>query len=349
MSKLRVGVIGVGLRRRAEGQVRKGMAWGHGKGYAACEATEVVALADIQPEGMAQFAADFAIEPKQYDDYRAMLAAESLDLVSICTWPHLHGEMVCAAAAAGVRAIHCEKPMAPTWGEAKQMAAACDEHGVQLTFNHQRRFGHSYRKAKELLLDGAIGELKRLEAACDNLMDWGTHWFDMLNYYNDDTAVEWVLAQIDKRSEKSVFGLAVTDSAVSRFQFENGVAALLETGGAMALGCQNRLIGSTGVIEVGAASWMDVRLRNEATRGWETIETARDDEWTGDIVRAIADAVDALLNQHEPELSARRALQATELIFASYESSRRRGRVDLPLGVDDSALLTMLAEGVIGR
>jgi hypothetical protein len=44
-------------------------------------------------------------------------------------------------------------------------------------------------------------------------------------------------------------------------------------------------------------------------------------------------------------LSARYALQATELIFASYESSRRRGRVDLPLTIDDSPFLTMLAYG----
>jgi len=43
-------------------------------------------------------------------------------------------------------------------------------------------------------------------------------------------------------------------------------------------------------------------------------------------------------------LSGRRALRATELIFATYESSRRRGRVDLPLDIDDSPLLAMMAE-----
>jgi hypothetical protein len=44
----------------------------------------------------------------------------------------------------------------------------------------------------------------------------------------------------------------------------------------------------------------------------------------------------------EPELAGRRALQATELIFATYESSRKRGRVDLPLQIEDSPLLSML-------
>ena len=47
-------------------------------------------------------------------------------------------------------------------------------------------------------------------------------------------------------------------------------------------------------------------------------------------------------------MSGRKALQATELIFATYESSRRRAKVTLPLEVADSALLAMLEEGTIG-
>jgi len=50
---------------------------------------------------------------------------------------------------------------------------------------------------------------------------------------------------------------------------------------------------------------------------------------------AIQDLADALKTGREPELSARKALQATELIFATYESSRKRGRVDLPLEIEE--------------
>ncbi len=54
------------------------------------------------------------------------------------------------------------------------------------------------------------------------------------------------------------------------------------------------------------------------------------------------DLIDALKTGREPELSARKAIQATELIFATYESSRKRGRVDLPLQIDDSPFLAMI-------
>ena len=56
----------------------------------------------------------------------------------------------------------------------------------------------------------------------------------------------------------------------------------------------------------------------------------------------VLDLVDALQTGREPMLAARKALQATELIFATYESSRKRGRVDLPLEIEDSPLLSMI-------
>jgi hypothetical protein len=62
-------------------------------------------------------------------------------------------------------------------------------------------------------------------------------------------------------------------------------------------------------------------------------------------VLSVLDLLDCLDTGREPELSSRKALAATELIFATYESSRRRGRVTLPLEIDDSPLLAGLEEG----
>jgi UDP-N-acetylglucosamine 3-dehydrogenase len=51
----------------------------------------------------------------------------------------------------------------------------------------------------------------------------------------------------------------------------------------------------------------------------------------------------------EPEPSARKALRTAEVTCATYESSRRRGRVDLPLTIDDSPLQVMVDAGHLGR
>ncbi|HMO57582.1 MAG TPA: Gfo/Idh/MocA family oxidoreductase [Roseiflexaceae bacterium] len=342
MSTYRVGIIGCGKPWRTEGATGFGMSHQHAEGYKASSDAAIVALADISLENARAFQALHGGDAL-YDDYRVMLANEALDIVSISTWPHLHAEMVIAAAEAGVKAIHCEKPMAPTYGESRRMVEVCEQHGVQLTFNHQRRFGTPFRRAKELLKAGAIGELRRLEGTTGNLFDWGTHWFDMLFFYNDETPVEWVIGQIDLRGSEKVFGVPIEGQGLSHFRFANGVEGLMMTGQGAFHPLLNRLIGSQGMIEVGFSDDTPLRVWGTGQSGWQNIPVDEGLHGRECVKRGVLDLIDALKNGREPELAARRALRTTELIFATYESSRRRARVDLPLTIDDSPLIAMLA------
>ena len=356
MTQFRVGIIGCGRPWKSEGATGMGQGNVHAAGYKASPDCQIVAAADVKQENLDAFCERHDV-PGGYLDYREMLDKENLDIVSICVWPKLHAPMTIAAAQAGVKAIHCEKPMAPTWGEAKAMVAACVENGVQLTFNHQRRFGAAFRKAKELLDGGAIGDLVRLEAFTSNLYDWGTHWFDMMFFYNDEQPVEWVIGQIDARSGHKIFDVFVEGQGLSFFRWRNGVYGLMSTRGRgvaptdeVTRGQQagNRLIGTEGTIEVWVEDGPVVRLRNAETGGnWTSFEVGERDAYQETIIAAVLDTVDALKAGREPELSARKALQATELIFSTYESSRRRGRVDLPLEIEDSPLQSMLQSGTI--
>ena len=112
MTQYKAGVIGCGNRGCR-----------HAEGYQVAAQVEIVACADPVEAARTSFAEDFAVA-SSYEDYRAMLEREALDVVSVCTWTGQHREMVEAAAAAGVKAIHCEKPMASTWGDAKALAQA---------------------------------------------------------------------------------------------------------------------------------------------------------------------------------------------------------------------------------
>lgn len=145
MSKLRVGSIGCGGRARA-----------HARGYAFADNAEIVACADPVAESAAAYAQDFAVA-NVYSDYREMLEKEELDIVSNCTWTKLHTPIVIEAAQSGVRAIHSEKPIAVSWGEAKRQHQAAVDNGVQLTYCHQRRFHPTFYRAKQLVKEGAIG------------------------------------------------------------------------------------------------------------------------------------------------------------------------------------------------
>lgn len=346
MEPLRVGIIGCGQTRASGQATGAGISHRHAEGYKASPDVRIASLADINLDNAKAFQ-EMHGGDRLYTDYHDMLAQECLDVVSICVWPHLHAPIAIGCAQARVPAIHCEKPMAPTYAEARSMVAAAQEYEVQLTVNHQRRFGTPFRKAKELLSSGAIGDLVRLEASCSNMYDWGTHWFDMMFFYNDQTPVEWVMAQVDPRSGRKHFGVFMEGQGICQFGFQNGVTGLLVTGKETRWGAENRLIGSKGMIEVGVSPEVPLRMRTDDS-GWQAIPC---EDGIHDIVhftRAIQDVVDALKTKREPELAAGKALMTAEVIFATYESSRRRGRVELPLDVDDNPLWSMVQDPATG-
>lgn len=331
MSALRVGIIGCGRPFRTEGSTGFGMSRDHARGYLAA-GCELAALADVSRENAEAFQTDIGGNAI-YTDYHEMLAKESLDVVSVCTWIGLHEEMVIACAEAGVKAVHCEKPIAPTWAASKRMIEACAKSGTQLSFNHQRRFDPPYLAARDMVRAGRIGELTRIEMQCDNLFDWGTHWFDMMEFYNDQQPAEWVLAQVEPSGGPKVFGVQLEGQGVVSLRFANGVRGLMMTGHQSEWGAMNRLVGTEGMIEIGATGWDKLRVWAKGASFWEEVEPLTQGP-TG-TTAAVIDVVESLREGREPELSGRKALMATELIFASYESARRGGRVSLPLNLED--------------
>jgi len=327
MSVYKVGVIGCGGRGNS-----------HAAGYAASDEAELVACTDPVSDKAKALAQKHNIQ-NIYSDYKEMLDKEDLDIVSVCVWTGLHTEIIVAAAKSGVKGIHAEKPMAPTWGEAKLQHKTCEENNVVLTFCHQRRFGAQFVKAKQLANDGTIGEVFRMEGFCSNMIDWGTHWFDMMLFYNNEIPAE---------KEGSVFGIPAENHGLSYFKLKNGIHGLLATGGDNGGRAANRIIGSDGIIEVGAPNAPSVRVMHKDSKGWEAPSLEGVVPPGGDTTLSVLDLIDCLNTGREPVLSSRKALQATELIFGTYESSRRRERIYFPLDIEDSPLISMIEAGMIG-
>jgi predicted dehydrogenase len=352
MAAFRVGFIGTGRNPDKPGRTGYAMAYQHGAGYELLpEACQMVACADIVQENADAFAERFGV-PKTYLDYPTMLAEEDLDIVSICVWPHLHAQMVIDCAEAGVRAVHCEKPMALLWADCKEMTRVCAETGTKLTFNHQRRFGAPFRQAKALLDEGAVGDLVKIESGMGNLYDYGSHNFDMCGYFNNQVPCQWAIAQIDYSSSRQIFGAHNENAALALWQYENGVYGYQATGlgddsRRNILGAYNRLIGTEGIIEIdpeGDDAMLRHRRHDEAE--WHSVDCGGEHcHGPGYNERAVADVVRSLAGGRTSELCAENALQATEIIFACWESSRRRGLVRLPLDIEDNPLESMVADG----
>ena len=141
-----------------------------------------------------------------------------------------------------------------------------------------------------------------------------------------------------------MFGVAIERHGVSLTRFKNGVTLLMSTGHQAGPRFGLRMIGTEGIIDVGVDNNTNLRVKGKGDADWVIIPDTEGLHGDENVKRGVIDLVDALLTGRRPELSVYNAMRATELIFATYESSRSHRRIDLPLQSTDSALLSMLGK-----
>lgn len=126
------------------------------------ENASIVAVVDAVEEAAKAAARELGVT-KCFSDYKDMLADQEIDAVIVVAPTNLHKQIVIDCAAAG-KHIFCEKPMAMTVEECDEMIEACDKYQVKLQVGFMRRFDASFREAKRLVEEGAIGELVQIHS-----------------------------------------------------------------------------------------------------------------------------------------------------------------------------------------
>jgi 1,5-anhydro-D-fructose reductase (1,5-anhydro-D-mannitol-forming) len=104
-----------------------------------------------------RFAADTGLE-RAYPSLDALLGDPAIDAVYVSTTNDLHAEQTIAAARAGKHVLS-EKPIATTLHDAVRMRDACADAGVVLAVNHHLRGAATIRAMRELVEQGAIGDV----------------------------------------------------------------------------------------------------------------------------------------------------------------------------------------------
>ncbi len=143
---LKVGVIGVG-----------GIADTHFPGWRESPHAEVIALADVDGAVLQAKGAEQQVEVL-YEDPEQLIRNADLDIVDICTPNAYHAPLAIAALEAGKHVL-CEKPLAPTPKEIKQMIAARDQSGKMLMTAQHFRFDDRAKAMKSVIDQGTLGEI----------------------------------------------------------------------------------------------------------------------------------------------------------------------------------------------
>jgi len=165
--------------------------------------SELVAFLSNTPARAEEMRARFGAR-RAFSDLEALLADDEVDAVYIASPQQRHYDETLRAAAAGKHVL-CEKPMALTTDECREMVAACERAGVALAVAYYRRWYPKARRIKELLDGGGIGtpvaarvmiagkynpaaddwKHWRVEAEAGGgcMMDVGSHRLDLIAYW----------------------------------------------------------------------------------------------------------------------------------------------------------------------
>ena len=201
--------------------------------------SSVVAVMSTSEERAKSYAAENAI-PRYYASVDGLLADPDVDVVYISTTNERHKAEVTAAAKAGKHVL-CEKPLALTMTDARDMLETCKQARVVLGTNHHLRNAVTHRTVRRLIKEGVIGKplaarvfhavylpprlqgwrLKKPEAGGGVILDITVHDADTLHFALDDDALEVVALS----EQQGLAQGALEDAVMGVIRFRSGLLA----------------------------------------------------------------------------------------------------------------------------
>lgn len=161
-----------------------------------------------------------------FETHYPVLENNNIDAVIVSTPSSTHKEISIDAANAG-KHVFVEKPMALSSKDAEEMIRVSEKNNSILMTGFQMPFIPSHRIAKRIARSGEIGDIFFIEAHSETLiikpedgilLDYGTHFFNLLAWYLEDTRIDSVAAMVDEAETRAIVNL----------KFENGILGKID-------------------------------------------------------------------------------------------------------------------------
>lgn len=296
---------------------------------------DLVAVTDISEE--ARSAVEQAHpDVRTFADHGSMLDACPTDVVCVSTWPPSHLEITRDAVSRPIKGLLLEKPLADTHADGAEALRLLRDRDLPVVVPHGLLVADHARRIRELVSEGAIGDLKLISIECSgwDIINAGIHWLNFAIALLPGDPFQRVLATCDASTRTYRDGVQVETIAVTSVQTASGVRVVMHTGDYVRMssgdpeGTLFRLIGTRGQLDF--YGWMPAyRILNGRHPQGERVDITPGPR-TGHQrhLEALADQMD----KGTPDYAvAESSLAALELVEAAYVSSRHRCTVDLPL------------------
>lgn len=202
--------------------------------------TNVVAIADVVLSAAQETGARLNI-PRVTADYREILGSPDVEAVVICSATDTHTQIIIEAAQAG-KHIFCEKPIDLSLKKIDEALAAVAKAGVKLQIGFNRRFDPNYRRIRQAVEAGEIGQPFRLHIVSRDpapppisyvkvsggmFVDMTIHDFDMARFLIGSD-VEEVYTAAGVMVDPAIGEAGDVDTAVIVLRFANGVIGTID-------------------------------------------------------------------------------------------------------------------------
>jgi myo-inositol 2-dehydrogenase/D-chiro-inositol 1-dehydrogenase len=224
----------------------------------------LLAVSDVVVEAAQKAAADLGV-PIATRDHRAIMDNPDIEAVVICSSTDTHSLMIEEAAAAG-KHIFCEKPIDHDLARIDRALAAVDKAGVKLQIGFNRRFDPNFRRVRELVAAGQVGQphilritsrdpqpppIAYVKVSGGMFLDMTIHDFDMARYLIG-SEVEEIYVAAGVMVDPEIGKAGDVDTAVITLRFENGAIGTIDNSRRAVYGYDQRVevFGSGGAVSV---------------------------------------------------------------------------------------------------
>jgi len=251
---MKIGLIGAGRIGKLHGELLT---------YNIPEA-EIKTVAEIYADTVENWAKNLRIS-NLTTDYTAILTDPEIEAVLICSSTDTHAQFITEAAKAG-KHIFCEKPIDFNIEKIRQALNEVEAAGVKLQIGFNRRFDHNFRKVREIVETGKIGDvhivkitsrdpapppIEYVKVSGGIFLDMTIHDFDMARYLSI-SEVEEVYAQGAVLIEPAIGEAGDVDTAIVTLKFKNGAMGVIDNSRQAVYGYDQRVevFGSKGCVVV---------------------------------------------------------------------------------------------------
>jgi len=266
-----------------------------------------------------------------YNDHNEMLDKEDIDILSICTHPDSHEEIIKDAVNNAVKAIFCEKPISNNMDSALNILELCKSNNIKLAINHQRRWDPYFINLKNEIINMKFGKLQHINFYYTRgIANTGSHLFDLLRY---------LFGEIKSVNAISLIEEIIGDPTIScTLEMENSLLCnLIGLDGRYYRVFDLEIYGSKSKISIDTSKRTRFFFPSASRRSSEFNELYEmpNDKTTIEnsetIINSVTNIIDDIEGSNKIQCSGIDGYKSLELILATMLSNERNEKITLPL------------------